>query len=89
MKTTRCLTLAGLVIATSLIVGCAPTRLELDYGTSQRLVKMNQVLDPQAGQTDEPVTGMDGEAAKRGHEAYRQSFSKSKAATGSVIETLK
>lgn len=89
MKITRCMTLACLAIAASLIVGCAPTRLELDYGTSQRLVKMNQILDPQAGQTDEPLTGMDGEAAKNSHVEYRQSFSGSQSYKGSVIETLK
>jgi hypothetical protein len=86
MNTTRYMTLACLAIATSLIVGCAPTRLELDYGTSQRLVKMNQVLDPQAGQTDKPVTGLDGEAAKNAYADYRQSFTKSKAETGGLIE---
>lgn len=86
MNLTRYMTLACLAIAISLLVGCAPTRLELDYGTSQRLVKMNQILDPQAGRTDEPVTGMDGEAAKNAHMDYRQSFTKSKAATGSLIE---
>ena len=80
------MTLAGLAIAASLIVGCSPTRVELDYGNSQRLVKMNQIIDPQAGQTDKPVTNMDGEAAKSAHEAYRQSFIKSKASTSSILD---
>lgn len=86
MNITRCMTLACLAIATSMIVGCGPTRLELDYGTSQRLVKTNQILHPQAGQTDKPVTGMDGEAAKNAYADYIQSFTSSKAATGSLIE---
>ena len=72
MKTTRWMTLVGLAIAASLIVGCAPTRLEQDFGTSQRLVKMNQTLDPQAGQTDKPVTGLDGVRIRlRRHHAGR------------------
>jgi hypothetical protein len=89
MNINRYMTLSCLAIAAALIVSCAPTRLELDYGTSHRLVKMNQVLHPEAGQADRPVTGVDGEAAKNSLDQYRQSFSKSQAKTGSVIETLK
>lgn len=89
MRLKRCMTLACLALATSFVVGCAPTRLELDYGTSQRLVKMNQIIPPEAGPADRPVDGIDGEAAKNSHAEYRKSFTKSRAATGSVVETLK
>ena len=89
MRLKRCMTLACLAVAASFVVGCAPTRLELDYGTSQRLVKMNQIVPPESDQADRPVAGVDGEAAKNAHTEYRKSFTKPGAETGSVVETLR
>ena len=82
------ISLGCLGVITLLMAGCAgPTRLELDYGTSQELVKMNQTLNPDAGQNDEPMMGMDGEAAKNSHNYYRANFAKPKATQGSIVIT--
>ncbi len=53
-----------------------PSRLEMDYGTSFKLMKFNQVANPDAEKNLEPVTGMDGQAAKAAIEKYRKDFEK-------------
>ncbi len=50
------------------------TRLELDYGTSHKLQKFNQVLNPDAGKNLEPVSRLDGMAAHEAVKKYRKSF---------------
>jgi hypothetical protein len=58
-----------------LISACAgPNRLEEDYGTSIKLSKINQILDPDAEKNLEPVTGMDGRAAQINIDRYRKGF---------------
>lgn len=69
--------LTGLLIAS----GCAgPTRLESDFGTSHKLMHVNQVLNPDASKNLQPVSGMDGVAARNGLERYRREFEKPPAA---------
>lgn len=75
-----------LLIALSFLsVGCAgleeqkvtldpPTRLEMDYGTSFNLMKFNQIANPEAEKNLEPVTGLDGQAAKATVDKYRKDF---------------
>ena len=53
-----------------------PTRLELDYGTSFNLMKFNQIANPEAEKNLEPVTGLDGQAAKATLDKYRKDFEK-------------
>ena len=68
------LILAGLALAAA---GCADTRqgrLEMDYGTSQRLAVFNQALDPGAERNLDPVTGLDGQAGAEVMKKYRESF---------------
>ena len=77
-----------LLIAFSLLsIGCAgleekkvtldpPTRLEMDYGTSFNLMKFNQIANPEAEKNLEPVTGLDGQAAKATIDKYRKDFEK-------------
>lgn len=58
-------------------VGCAgPSRLEMDFGNSVSLAKSNQILNPEAGKNIEPVSGLDGEAARATIEKYRKDFEK-------------
>jgi len=57
---------ASLIGTALLISGCAPSRLEMDYGTSQKLAKFNQTLNPEAEKNLDPVVGMDGQAAQKG-----------------------
>jgi hypothetical protein len=51
-----------------------PSRLEMDYGTSYKLAKFNQILNPDAGKNLEPVTGIDGQAANAAIGQYRKGF---------------
>ena len=53
-----------------------PSRLEMDYGTSFKLMKFNQIANPEAEKNLEPVTGMDGQAAKATIDKYRKDFEK-------------
>ena len=70
-----------------LSIGCAglnqekvtlspPSRLEMDYGTSFNLMKFNQIANPEAEKDLEPVTGLDGQAAKATLDRYRKDFEK-------------
>ncbi len=51
-----------------------PSRLEMDYGTSYKLAKFNQTLNPDAEKNLEPVTGFDGVAAQATMGRYHKSF---------------
>lgn len=55
---------------------CAPSRLEMDYGTSVKLQKFNQTVDLEAGKKVEPVEGMDGKAAQGTMEKHQKGFEK-------------
>ncbi len=57
-----------------LVVSCAATRVEMDYGTSFKLAKFNQILNPEAEKNLEPVTGFDGSAAQAAIGRYRKGF---------------
>ncbi len=70
-----CFVLIGLAVISLIIVGCAgPSRSEMDYGTSFKLAKFNQTLNPQAEKNLEPVTGFDGNAAEATIERYEKGF---------------
>jgi len=58
------------------ILGCAPTRLEMDYGTSYQLQKYQQTLNPQAAKNMAPVEGLNGQAAQNAVEKYQKGFLK-------------
>lgn len=69
--------LIGLVATILVLTGCAgPSRLEMDFGTSVKLAKTNQILNPEAGKNLEPVTGFDGKAAQATMEKYWKDFGK-------------
>lgn len=70
--------LIGLVAIFLISAGCAniPTRLEMDYGTSFKLSKFNQILNPEAEKNLEPVMGFDGDAALKTMEKYEKGFEK-------------
>lgn len=68
-------------LALLIVAGCAgPTRLESDFGTSCKLMHVNQVLNPDASKNLQPVTGLDGVAARNMLERYRKEFEKPSAA---------
>jgi hypothetical protein len=57
-----------------MLAGCAPTRLEIDYGNSYRLATAQQVLLPESEQNLMPQEGLDGRAAQLILEHYRKTF---------------
>jgi len=78
----------GALTGLALFGGCADTRqtrLGTDYGTSHRLAIFNQVLNPEAERNLEPVEGLDGEAAMKNLDKYRQTFGRAKQPTTYTI----
>jgi hypothetical protein len=57
---------------------CGPTRVEMDFGTSHRLSKFNQKLNPDAENSTEPVSGLDGKTSEIIIDKYQKSFEKEK-----------
>jgi hypothetical protein len=69
--------LVGSIVLFLTLTSCVgPSRLEIDYGTSHKLATFNQILDPEAEKNLEPVTGFDGNAARRVVEKYQKDFEK-------------
>jgi hypothetical protein len=57
----------------------------MDYGTSAKLVKFNQILNPEAERNLAPVIGFDGRAAWAVIDRYEAGFEKSPAPTFTPI----
>lgn len=78
----KLITLTGLMVVTFALIGCStlPTALERDYGTSFKLAKFNQILNPEADKNLEPVTGLSGVAAQGTIEKYQKGFKEKEAA---------
>jgi hypothetical protein len=70
------LLLTGLIVLAATLAACAPSRVEMDYGTSFKLQKFNQTADFEAGKKVEPVEGMDGKAAQATTGKYQKGFEK-------------
>lgn len=72
-----CFLLIGAIAMFLIFTACAgPSRLDIDYGTSHKLSKFNQILDPEAEKNLEPVMGLDGKAAESVVEKYQKDFEK-------------
>jgi hypothetical protein len=76
MATKGWILIGFLTLFLSLARCAGPSRLEIDCGTSHKLARFNQILDPEAEKDLEPVTGFDGNAAKRVVEKYQKDFEK-------------
>jgi hypothetical protein len=77
-----------IVLTIFLISACAgPTRVDKNYGRSFKQARLNQILDPEAEKNLEPVTGLDGKAAKAGIEKYRMTFEPSHEVPQTSIQT--
>ena len=81
----RCLILSGWIALFFLLMSCAATRLETDFGTSSRLLKANQIHNPEAEKNIEPVLGLDGKASQANIEKYREDFEKPPAPVSSTL----
>ncbi len=67
----------GLIAWAFWLSGCASSsRIEMDYGTSYKLSKMNQIFNPDAEKNLKPVEGIDGHAAQAALDNYQKSFGK-------------
>ncbi len=60
--------------------GTATPRLDADYGTSYKLAKFNQTLNPDAEKNLVPVSGMNGVAVQSVMDKYYAGFEEKKAA---------
>lgn len=77
--------LCALAFAAGLLVSCAPSRVELDYGTSHKLQKANQIANPDAEKNLKPVEGLDGQAAAAAMTKHRKEFEKPEKAPTAIF----
>lgn len=66
-----------LALAASLtLAGCASTTPNLDarFGDAVRQARVAQTLHPEASNNPDPVSGLDGRAARSAMERYHESF---------------
>ena len=68
--------LCVLAFAAGLLASCAPSRLEMDRGTSHKLQIANQIANPDAEKNLKPVEGLDGQAAAAAMNKHRKEFEK-------------
>jgi hypothetical protein len=81
----RYVMLSGWIALLFLLMSCTASRLEMDYGASSRLLKINQIHNPEAEKNVEPVYGFDGKAAQANIEKYREDFEKSPPSVPSTL----
>ena len=74
MKTT--VVMVGAIVCALSVMACQgrPTRLSPEFGSSARLLVENQILNPNAPTSLDPVEGMDGKASLKILEQYHKSF---------------
>lgn len=68
------------------LAGCTSTTPNLDqhFGSGVKLIKEQQLLNPQAAGNANPVNGIDGMAAKSAYDAYQKSYKSPEPQTGSL-----
>jgi hypothetical protein len=69
----------------SLISCAAPTRVEMDYGTSYKLQKFNQTANPEAEKNLAPVQGLDGQASSAAINKYHKEAEKQEKAPSYIF----
>jgi len=70
----RLLFLLICVISVVTLLNACHSRIDADYGTSQKLAKFNQVLNPDAEKNLEPVYGLNGVVVQNVMENYESGF---------------
>ncbi len=75
---TKMFVVSGCVMAFLMVTACGMqySRTEMDYGTSYKLSKFNQIANPEAEENLALVSGMDGQAAQENMSKYRKDFEK-------------
>ena len=67
----------SLSFTAGLLISCAaPTRVEMDYGTSYKLQVFNQTANPAAEKSLAPVQGLDSRASLGAVDKYHKEFEK-------------
>ena len=81
----KCLQIAGIIAAASLIFSCSGTTisergsmLDRSWGRSFETARYNQILNPDADKNLEPVLNLDGPAAEHTVDKYNESFKETK-----------
>ena len=62
--------------------------LDMNFGKSFESAKKNQILNPEAGKTIEPVIGLDGQVAEHNLDNRKKSFEKQKEVETSTAFTI-
>lgn len=72
---TRNLTLLA-VLPVTLLVACAPLTPNLDshFGDAINIVKAQQIIDPDAANNPDTVSGVDGKSGQSAMDSYNKSF---------------
>lgn len=66
------------VAVMALLVACTASRIDADFGTSYKLAKINQVINPDAEKNLEPVYGLNGMVAQSVMDKYETGFKEKK-----------
>ena len=79
--------LFGSIIGLTLLAGCGAEtgRVKMDFGTSYKLAKYNQILNPEAEKNLAPVEGFQGQAAAATVEKYQKGFESGQAVAPTYI----
>lgn len=79
MRTTVCML--------ALLCGCAASLQPpvLPHGEATRRALAMQILDPEAGRSRQPVSGMDGRSAAGAQQRYQKSFSEAPQESASAV----
>ncbi|HOG89210.1 MAG TPA: hypothetical protein PLV50_01635 [Smithella sp.] len=72
--------LTGAATVIILLGGCVASRIDADFGTSYKLSKINQIINPEAEKNLEPVNGLSGMAVEGVIDRYETGFRKEKPA---------
>lgn len=69
----------GMALSAALLLastGCTSTTPNFDqhFGQGMGLIKVQQILNPQAARNTDPVSGIDGQAAKSAYDGYQKSY---------------
>jgi hypothetical protein len=77
--------LCVLAFAAGLLASCAPSRLEMDRGTSYKLLKANQIANPDAEKNLKPVEGLDAPAAAAAVAKRQKEFEKQEKPCSTIV----
>jgi len=72
----KSLIIIGIIVAVSMVSACSGTDTlsQRNWGKSYETAKYNQILNPDADKTLNPVESLDGQAAENDLQRYRDGF---------------